>query len=318
MDFAALADAAAARAPQAPVEGVVPGRTLVIDGDGLAYYCAGNDDTTKDEARNSLNSKIAQAKAACGAEHVVLAVTGRGSHKGHRYAIARVKPYQGQRSNARRPRNWEFLRELLEAHPLTRVVLDREADDVIGEVSGAVSAKRPAAVVLTQDKDMRMLTGCWHMDWATHGLLFVDSGTYELVHNDKVYGSKWFLLQLLQGDTADNIPGLPFYCDGSFYAKGHFGQGQLRKLRIGEKGAQEALAKTTNFSEGLFVVRQLYLSYYGARADVELAEQAVLLWMRKGADAHWSEGPEAVGCSDAAIDELFNRVQEARGAHDFG
>jgi len=315
MDFAALADAAAARAPQAPVEGTVPGRVLVIDGDGLAYFCAGNDDTTPAEARGRLNDKIATATAACGAESVILAVTGRGSHKGHRYAIARAKPYQGQRSNARRPKNWEFLRGLLEAHPQARVLLDREADDLMAEVSAYPDG---VGVILTQDKDMRMLAGCWHMDWATHGMLFVPSGTYSLVHNDKVYGPKWFLLQLLQGDTADNIPGLPFYCDGSLYAKGHPEAGLLRKLRIGEKGAQEALAKTTSFVEGLAVVRQLYTSYYGDRADVELAEQAALLWMRTRPDAHWCEGLLVAECGEAAIDELFNRVQEAGGAHDFG
>jgi DNA polymerase-1 len=240
----------------------------------------------------------------------VLAVTGRGSHKGHRYAIARVKPYQGQRSSARRPKNWEFLRGLLEAHPLARLVLDREADDVMAEyTSGAVGEVFGPAVILTQDKDMRMLTGCWHMNWETHGMLFVPAGTFELVHNDKVYGPKWFLLQLLQGDTADNIPGLPFYCDGSFYAKGHPEAGQFRKLRIGEKGAQDVLAKVNNFDDGLFAVRQLYTSYYGDRADLQLGEQAALLWMRTSPEAHWSEGPLRVGCNEATIDELFTRAQ---------
>lgn len=321
MDFAALADAAAARAPQAPVDGVVPGRVLVIDGDGLAYYCAGNDDTSPGEARGLYEEKIRAAQRAAGVEHVLLAVTGPGSHKGHRYAVARAKPYQGQRTSSRRPKNWEFLRELLLADKRSYVVMDREADDVM-----AAYGAHPGeygygeTVILTQDKDLRMVTGCWHQDWKTHSLLYVPKDTFELVHNDKVYGHKWFWLQMLQGDTADNIPGLPFYWDGRTHAAGPK-KGEKVLLRVGEVTAAAHLAGCVSNQAAAAAVLALYRGYYGDRAEVEMLEQAVLLWMRTDWRASWDNcglsmlgsllGANEAADWRAAARQILDRIAES-------
>lgn len=289
MDFSALANAAAERAPQAPVEGVVPGRVLVIDGDGLAYYCAGNDETTAGEARQLYEEKIATAQRAAGAEQVIIAVTGPGSHKGHRYAVARAKPYQGQRANSRRPKNWEVLRDRLMLDRRSHVVYDREADDVMANLgSNPEQALFKGTVIQTQDKDLRMVTGCWHQDWKTNALLYVPDDTFEMVHNDKVYGHKWFWLQMLQGDTADNIPGLPFYWDGRTHASGPK-KGEKVLLRVGEKTAAELLhGLNSNESAGRKVL-DLYRGYYGPAAEEQFLEQAVLLWMRLDSRAAWDD-----------------------------
>mgnify|MGYP003537285249 FL=1 len=98
MDLTALAARVAQASPF--VAGAVPviqGRVLVVDGDGLAYYCAGNDDTTIGEARSRATDKVRSAMQAVGAESALIVLTGRFSHKGHRYAIARRVPYQSKR-----------------------------------------------------------------------------------------------------------------------------------------------------------------------------------------------------------------------------
>lgn len=250
-------------------------RTLYLDADGLAYYCAGNDSTLLGEARVRLADKVASMTRAAQAGKCVLLLTGSGSHKGYRYAVARAKPYQGQRANSRRPKNWRGLRDLLEAGVFGTTVqdFDREADDRFAQYGCADPLN---TVIGTQDKDMRMVPG-WHLDWVDNRMRWVPPGTYDLVMNDKQYGTKWFWLQMLHGDTADFIPGLPRAKIG----------GVLKQ--VGEVTAGKLLAGTTSSDEAAEVVFQCYASYYKERALVEMLEQAVLLWMRTDSMATWDD-----------------------------
>ena len=265
--FAAAIAAAAAGAPMSNGDTPAPeGRVLLVDGDGLCYYCAGNDDTSPGEARNRVLEKIAAARRASGATSVKILTTARESHKGHRYAVARVKPYQGQRTSSRRPKNWEALREYLESNEVpgceVELTATVEADDLFSRYSQAGSDY----VIYTQDKDMRMVPG-WHLDWLTH-IMFKSDGSFRVLHNEKVYGRAWFWQQLLMGDTADNIPGLPFYVENE------------KPKRIGEVGAANALSQVDSDMGALLVCQKLYISYYGDRWLVEILEQGILLWMR--------------------------------------
>lgn len=265
--FAAAIAAAAAGAPMSNGDApLVEGRLLLADGDGLCYYCAGNDETSPGEARNRLLEKLQAAQRASGASSVKIVTTARGSHKGHRYAVARSKPYQGQRADARRPKNWEVLRTYLEANELPGMEVEltsiAEADDLFSRYAQG----HPDCVIYTQDKDMRMVKGK-HLDWLTH-ILFTVGDDWRIVHNEKTWGRAWFWQQVLQGDTADNIPGLPFYVEAG------------AKKRIGEVGATKALAKVQSDMGALLEVQKLYRSYYEDRWLVELLEQGILLWMR--------------------------------------
>lgn len=247
---------------------IMPGRILYADGDGLAYYCAGSDETAPERAIANLRDKLAAAQVAARAERVVICTTPSGSNKGDRYAIARVKPYQGQRSNSRRPQNWALLRSLVTESKLYPVELadNAEADDLF-----AMHGWRDPnnTVILTQDKDMRMVAG-WHLDWAMHTMFFLPPGVQAVRHYDKWYGWYWFWLQMLQGDTADNIPGLPKYRND---------KGNL--ALCGEKTAERLLdpVRDSNVNTA-FAVLDLYRGFYGADAEVNLLEQACLLWMR--------------------------------------
>jgi hypothetical protein len=279
--FAALAAAAAQAAPMS--NGILemrPGRVLGIDGDGLAYYCAGTDDTAPGQARHTLLEKVRSARRACGAEKVVIFLTARGSPKGGRYAVARVRPYQGQRVAARRPKNWQYLREYMEQGNLpdgieVEVSYEAEADDLFAFYA---SKHGDDFIIYTQDKDMQMVPG-WHLDWLTHVLHEVKDQPWRQEYQGKTWGRAWFWSQMLHGDGADNVPGLPFFEDGVY--KTGAKKGTKKMTLVGEKAEPvKALVNLSSDTQALIHVGALYRSYYNERWLVEMLEQGVLLWMR--------------------------------------
>jgi hypothetical protein len=265
VSFAAAIAAATEAQPQARPDKVA-GRTLLCDGDGLAYYCAGNDDTSSGMARRNLETKIESAMRASGADKVVILATSAASHKGHRYAIASVKAYQGKRDHGRRPKNWQFMRELIERDPRTTVTDTLEADDLFHINSVRLGDENVA--LLTQDKDLRMVPG-WHLNWDSHALVRVRPDTWEFEVDGKVFGRKFFWLQMLMGDTADNVPGLPkCWLDN-------------KQQQCGEARASRLLAGAANEQEAADIVANQYLRYYEGQAPTHFMEQACLLWMRR-------------------------------------
>jgi DNA polymerase-1 len=305
--FAAAIAQAASASPQVGTRtAMVPGRTLLADGDGLAYYCAGNDDTDPGQARVNLLNKLAEAKAAAGCEFVRVLTTASGSTKGHRYAVARVKAYQGQRSNSRRPKNWGVLRQLLEggfdARYPVELTARAEADDLFGKYATQLGCAN--VVHFTQDKDMRMLPG-WHMEWRELRLTFVPDGCFDHTFNDKQYGIKWFWLQMLHGDAADYVPGLPKYAkpDG--------------KLALcGEATAAKLLADCTTSDEARATVFGLYRGFWGDEWEVNVLEQGVLLWMRTDDKSSaldvCAPGNPLFGISDKAVQVILTRIAEGQ------
>lgn len=289
--------AAAAAAPHeiAPVA-LVPGLELHVDGDYLAYYASGNDDTTAGEARLNATGLIEKFRSLVGAEKVVVHNTAKGCHKGERYLIATVKPYQAQRADGRKPKNHAYLQDWLQGYEgsLFRAKnwTSREADDGIAACAHFAIGKQPGyAAIATADKDMRMLPGL-HINWSTKQLTRVNPGDYDVVGEDgKQYGLKFFFQQMLMGDNADNIPGLPEYRTAN--AKG----AEVYKT-LGPKTADVLLETCTDSNSAALQVCDLYfLSYHRDAAtfasvkpsDTEwadrLAEQAALLWMRCGMEA---------------------------------
>jgi DNA polymerase-1 len=260
---------------------VIPGRLLLADGDGLCYYCAGKDDTEPGLARANLIDKLRSAARASGAEAIKVVTTSRGCHKGFRYAVARVKPYQGQRTDQRRPRNWEFLRGLLERGDLgpgieVEFTDVAEADDLFSRYA----LTHPDCVIYTQDKDMRMVPG-WHLDWLTHLMFKLEAGTWAVTHNEKLWGRAWFWSQMLHGDGADNIPGLPWYTTGELLKSGPK-KGEIKQIPCGEKSTAviEMLPNVGSDMGALCLLKGLYETCYGDRWAVEMLEQGILLWMR--------------------------------------
>lgn len=268
MDFSQIEGVPAVEPQGVPV---VPGRRVHIDADMLAYQCGGNEDTDVATSRRILKSKIDLFKDAAGAEGVLLHMTASGSTKGHRALIAYTKPYQGQRKG-HRPKNWQYLRDYMAeglAGPIKQW-FDREADDGFG----FISMNCPLDVIATRDKDMRMLPG-WHLNWDTYELVKVEPDQFALEAGGKLYGHKWFWTQMLWGDAADNIPGLPKHPD--------FPRG------VGEVAASKLLAFADDDDSAAMAVAQAYKAHYGAEWAERFCEQASLLWIRRTSQAPINE-----------------------------
>lgn len=255
-----------------PAEAVVPGRVVNIDGDYLAYFASGGDEMKPEVAKQVAVDRIAAARELCGAEHSVLQLTSRDSTKGQRFLVSVTTPYQGQRQSGRKPKNWEVVREFLEGADVgllgcRRVSwIDREADD--GFARSAYESPAPADLVahFTADKDMRMLPGI-HLNWKDFTRTVVPAGAYDVVgeYDGKQYGHKWFWTQMLTGDTADHIQGIP---------------------KLGEVGAGKLLAGTTCNAEGWEVVARRYNDQWELGWELKFVEMATLLWLRKANYLH--------------------------------
>jgi DNA polymerase-1 len=275
-----MAAAIASAADQAPmpmtlIPDVVPGRVLQVDGDYLAYFMAGNDDTTIDTARANALRRILNFKEMAGAEKCFLHLTGMASNKAERYLIASVKPYQGKRSG-NKPKNWEALRDWLESydgpHFKPYIWGDREADDGMALLQYTYHTKGTPELIVscTRDKDMRQYGGL-HLGWMDYMLVTVDWQAYSHVdHDGLLYGHAWLWQQSLQGDSVDDIPGLPQYLKPN----GKYGL-------MGEKTAIKFLEAATSDEEAFQVVSKLYGAKYLGLWGEMLAEQLMLLWLRR-------------------------------------
>lgn len=277
MDTSAIA-ALAAKAQALPgtaLPQVSAEHELHIDGDYAAYYFSGNDETTISAAKAKLLDYIRTVQQYGGVGgRTVVHLSSSGTDKGRRYKIATVKPYQGQRDSSRRPKNWEALRNWLEdglpgsVGIQIKMWLDREADDGVAASARFALSKGRTPVISSRDKDFRMFGGL-HVVWTTLDVVRVPANAWEVIGPDgEVYGHKWFWLQMLQGDSADHIPGLEMI------------KGKKGFKTCGPSCASDVLQFVDNNLDAFFNVSVLYEDYYGDAWADRFVEQAALLWMR--------------------------------------
>ena len=128
-----------------------------------------------------------------------------------------------------------------------------------------------------------------HISWKGFHITEVPRGTYDIIGADgEQYGHKWFWYQMLCGDTADHIPGLP---------------------GVGPKTAAAALAGTVSNEQAAAVVRGMYSDRVGPEWVPYFVEQAMLLWMRTDRDAA-ADDFLVLGCFGDGIIQEAQRVVE--------
>jgi hypothetical protein len=177
-------------------------------------------------------------------EDVFLYLTGAGNF---RYELATIKPYKGNRVGKEKPRHLSDVRDYLVSEWGAVVIEGQEADDAIATKATELGGN---CVIVSVDKDF----------------LQVPSTMYDFTKKkwtkvNKQQGNRFFYLQLLTGDVADNIPGV----------KG-----------VGPKKAEKAYEGCTNEKEYFDVALKMYDGDLDA-----LVENARLLWLRRKPEEMW-------------------------------
>ncbi len=200
-------------------QSAVPGRTLIIDGDGPCYVAAA---TVKrlDTALRNFQQEILKRMFLAGASDCRIHLTSRDSDKHGRFRVKAGKPYQGNRKNKSKPPLLEPLRELVADNSTWlddySVLLHRELEADDGMIQDAYRLGENG-VIYSEDKDLRMTPYMYYeiargqvqssqpVGWV--GVKHTPSGTPKLTGQ----GPLFFWAQMLMGDTADNVQGVARY-----------------------------------------------------------------------------------------------------------
>jgi hypothetical protein len=200
-----------------------------------------------------------------------------------RYELAKTQPYKASRKAEAKPWHWTNLSAYFKGVLGAEVVTYIEADDRLA----IEHVKDPDTVICSRDKDLRQVPG-WFYSWEigrqpSFGPVEIDKvGSIELSPDRKKIngtGLSFFYSQVLTGDVADTIPGLP-------------GCGPVK--------AFEALNECITINDMAWTVNQMYYNHYkNTDHDSEdiLLEQGRLCWMTRrlhedGTPVLWEIGME--------------------------
>ena len=271
---------------------IVPGRVLQVDGDHLCYLSTYDDDVSFAECRNNAKDILYSWMLMAGAEEAVVHLTG--DNKGNRYTIATVKEYQANRKGKAKPKNLSNIRGwIMDTWDNVMFHEDQEADDGMaqGNYEAWFKGTPELSVICSIDKDLRMCSGL-HLNQITGELVEVHGyGSIHLTEGKskqvKGYGTSFFWAQMLMGDVADNIPGLPGLGVDTLIRIPEFRSKALDKLldkvesgdamkiipalekikqikpkKCGAVAAYTLLKDCTNDQEAMNVVLQAYREFY--------------------------------------------------------
>ena len=227
-----------------------------------------------DYVADMLEEKIKNICAAVWAtEEPILFLSGKTNF---RYDIAKQIGYKANRKPERRPYHYANIRAYMMARWHTVESVDCEADDLLA-VYQMKRIEEKDTIICSRDKDLKTVPG-FHYSWALGRQqefppTWVDElGDVELHTRTKVKkdgtksyeykitgtGMKFFFVQCIIGDKADNIPGLA----GS-----------------GCKTAYKLINKCKTVEQCYEAVMKAYTRKHRKKAEEMFIEQAQLLWM---------------------------------------
>jgi len=168
-----------------------------------------------------------------------------------RYNVAVTRPYKGNRDDKHRPSHEEAIRKYIRSKWETVVTDGIEADDAMG-IAQTTTYGPSDSVIISLDKDLDMIPGLKYN--------FVNDVHYDVTPE---IAHQTFCLQLLTGDTVDNIPGLK-------------GVGKAKAAKMLDGLPQE---------DWLEECARQYASRSGREDWYDyLTEQATLLWIQQEPD----------------------------------
>lgn len=149
-----------------------------------------------------------------------------------------------------------------------------EADDALGMFADSDT------VLCHQDKDMNSIEG-WHYDHVSDSCYYIEDGVGELILEEKTNSKEkveykvrgrgliWFYLQMLTGDSTDNIPG----CKNP--DKAH----HKNKPNISEMEGYRLLEGVRDEQEAVNIITEMYSYTYGDNWVEAIMEVSDLLWI---------------------------------------
>jgi hypothetical protein len=277
----------------------VQGRVAAIDADFMCYMVSAE---TKDElaglkprktfddmcynARQGLDHIMRQ----CGATSYVAHLTPSASNKGNRDVLALTQEYQANRKDVAKPVYLSAIRAYIGENLPSIVNLDQEADDSLAQANyNAIErGERELSVIASRDKDLRQVPGL-HWCYDEEMVIDVDDpfGSIWIDRSKKTakctgWGTSYMWAQLLMGDSADNIAGLPWMTvDGKDTKVGPIKAYNLLKdcktdrecFELCKKLFQESSYPWHNYRNG-------ELTFYA----LHMVSDMQLLWMRRTPD----------------------------------
>lgn len=241
---------------------ITNGKIALIDMDIICYqaaFAAKNDSV--DKLHHTIDEMVADITYYAGCEDYKGYITGKGNF---RIKVAVTRPYKGTRKSEK-PHHYEEARRYLKDAHNAYEVIGWEADDYL---SIALTIRGEQAVLCTIDKDLRNTPGA-HWNWRKK---IKDVVTPKMA-------TKTFLLQMLTGDSCDNIPGVP---------------------RVGPVKANKLLDGLTR-SEMVRTIGIQYAIAYDNPEEV-MTEMGLLLWMSRQPGVNFDLN-RLINSGDATYDE---------------
>lgn len=211
-------------------------KTALIDGDSIIYILAWtNKDIFEELALRAAVDEMVKGILLSTESTKYIGALGHKEHKSFRYDLAKYKPYKATRGE--KPEHVILMEPIIIDQLVNQwgfiTVPHLEADDI---VSIAAEANRRSdsfpSVICSPDKDLKQISG-EHFDYKKGEFATVDVNQAQYL----------FALQMLMGDTTDNVAGLP---------------------GIGPKKAEAALLEADNVNKFYIqVAREMYHKYFG-------------------------------------------------------
>lgn len=247
--------------------------TLELDADSIVYkvaFSAEGMEETEDFALQLLDLELKEiiTKSTCDKCNIYL-----GTYSNFRKSLATIAEYKGNRKKAKRPEYYSLLRKhLVEKHKAI-LVKDQEAEDAVG-IAAYKHKSFDDFVIGAVDKDLDMLAG-YRYNYNKKDLYFIDP----------VSALRSFYVQVVTGDSTDNIPGL--YKLLLFLSR----DAQAKKFKYSRYKTK--LIKRLDEVSTEKEMYNIVMSIYKENVDITLSvykhimEIARLVWIRRYEDEVW-------------------------------
>ena len=221
---------------------------VILDGDTVAFACAASaEDAEEWVATSRAQQMIENILVANDSNNIEVWLSGKTNF---RYSV--YPEYKANRIGAYRPK-WEYsVKEYLSNKWNANWSDGCEADDMVGRRLIEVGSNGILAHI---DKDLDQITG-WHYNWELRrkGEVIRQARRYYITPEQ---GDRWFWMQLVMGDSTDNIPGI----------KG-----------IGPKKAEAMFRNCESNQECYEVAKELF----GSEEELDMNAQCIYIQRKEG------------------------------------